>query len=77
MSEIAQLVVLNDNVNTFSDIIAALHEYCDCNEIQAEQLAYIIHNNGQAIVKTDLIECIEYMQKSLSLVGINSTINQL
>ncbi len=48
----AQLIVYNDEVNTFDWVIKCFVEICKHTDQQAEQLAYIIHFKGKAIVKT-------------------------
>jgi ATP-dependent Clp protease adaptor protein ClpS len=47
-----QLVVFNDDVNTFDDVIRWLVEICEHEAIQAEQCAFIVHYNGKCSVKT-------------------------
>lgn len=47
-----QLVVFNDDVNTFDDVIRWLIEICQHEAVQAEQCAYIVHYSGKCSVKT-------------------------
>ena len=47
-----QLVLFNDDVNTFDDVIRWLIEICEHESIQAEQCAYIVHHAGKCSVKT-------------------------
>jgi ATP-dependent Clp protease adaptor protein ClpS len=46
-----RLVVFNDNFNTFDHVILSFMEVLGYDEIRSEQLAYNIHNTGQATVK--------------------------
>jgi len=46
-----QIVVYNDDVNTFEHVILCFIKYCNHELIQAEQCALIIHNNGKCAVK--------------------------
>jgi ATP-dependent Clp protease adaptor protein ClpS len=46
-----QIVVYNDDVNTFDHVILCFIKYCNHELIQAEQCATIIHNNGKCAVK--------------------------
>lgn len=46
-----QIVVYNDDVNTFEHVILCFIKYCNHDLIQAEQCALIIHNNGKCAVK--------------------------
>ncbi len=45
------LVLYNDDFNTFDHVIDCLVKYCHHNPIQAEQCAWIIHNNGKCTIK--------------------------
>ncbi len=47
-----QLVLFNDEVNSFDDVIRWLVEVCNHETIQAEQCAYIVHYAGKCSVKT-------------------------
>ena len=46
-----EIVLFNDDVNTFDHVINMLCKYCDHDFIQAEQCAWIVHNNGKCMVK--------------------------
>ena len=46
------LVVFNDEVNSFDDVIRWLIEICNHETLQAEQCALIVHHNGKCSVKT-------------------------
>lgn len=48
-----KLVVMNDDNHSYEDVIHALQTVCGHNQYQAEQLAYIIDNVGEAEVKVD------------------------
>jgi len=45
------LILYNDDVNTFDHVIDLLMKYCDHSSIQAEQCAFIVHHNGKCQVK--------------------------
>ena len=47
-----QLVLFNDDVNSFDDVIRWLVEICNHVSLQAEQCAYIVHYAGKCSVKT-------------------------
>jgi len=51
LTEAAQLILWNDNVNTFDHVIDCLVSICDHTTTQAEQCAYIVHYNGKCVVK--------------------------
>jgi ATP-dependent Clp protease adaptor protein ClpS len=46
------IVVYNDDVNTFEHVILCLIKYCRHGLEQAEQCTHIIHNNGKCAVKS-------------------------
>jgi ATP-dependent Clp protease adaptor protein ClpS len=48
----AQIVVYNDDFNTFEWVIECFMTILGHTSEQAEQLAIIIHNNGKATVKS-------------------------
>lgn len=50
--EMAQLIVYNDDFNTFDWVIQCFVEILKHSKTQAEQLAMIIHFKGKATVKT-------------------------
>lgn len=47
-----QIILYNDDVNTFDDVIRWLVEICEHESIQAEQCAYLVHYRGKCSVKT-------------------------
>lgn len=65
------LIIYNDDVNTFEHVIESLVEICDHNAIQAEQCAWIIHHTGKCSVKRgsfDRLEpmCVALLDRQLS-----------
>lgn len=48
----AELIIYNDDVNTFDWVIRCLMEILKHTEQQAEQLSLLIHFKGKATVKT-------------------------
>lgn len=51
-----ELVVFNDEVNTFDHVIATLIDVCQHSPEQAEQCTLIIHYKGQCGVKSGNFE---------------------
>ena len=47
-----EIVLFNDDVNTFDYVIEILIQVCGHTEEQAEQCSIIVHNNGKCTVKT-------------------------
>ena len=69
--EALDLVVFNDDVNTFDHVIDTLIRVCSHTPEQAEQCALIVHYNGKCTVKTDVYEklkpqCIQLLAAGLS-----------
>ncbi|MCD4746651.1 MAG: ATP-dependent Clp protease adaptor ClpS [Bacteroidales bacterium] len=54
ISDIKELILYNDNFNTFDFVIKTLIEICDHTPHQAEQCTLIVHNNGKCAVKSGL-----------------------
>ncbi len=51
-----EIVVYNDDVNTFDHVIETLIQVCDHTPIQAEQCSLIVHYKGKCTVKTGSYE---------------------
>ena len=47
-----EIVLFNDDVNTFDHVIDSLIEICDHTLEQAEQCAILVHYKGKCTVKT-------------------------
>jgi ATP-dependent Clp protease adaptor protein ClpS len=47
-----EIVLFNDEVNTFEHVIDTLIEVCEHSPEQAEQCSLIVHYNGKCTVKT-------------------------
>ena len=54
-----EIILYNDDVNTFDHVIKSLVSYCGHTYEQAEQCAYIVHFSGKCIVKTGSFEKLE------------------
>lgn len=69
-----QLIVWNDEVNTFEWVIETLMEVCKHSHEQAEQCAYIIHFRGKYAVKTGTYDDLKPMCDAITERGINATV---
>jgi ATP-dependent Clp protease adaptor protein ClpS len=65
------IVVFNDDVNTFDDVIQWLVESCDHNPLQAEQCALIVHHNGKCNVKNGSFEELKPLATALLDRGLS------
>lgn len=52
VEETHQLILYNDDVNTFDHVIESLQKICKHTELQAEQCAMLVHYKGKCIVKS-------------------------
>jgi len=71
------LIVWNDNVNTFEWVIETLIEVCGHTPEQAEQCAFIIHYHGKYAVKQGDYETLKSMCDAITDRGINATIEEM
>lgn len=68
------LIVFNDDVNTFDHVIESLIKVCKHETTQAEQCTWIIHYNGKCQVKHGSFEKLEPMCTALLDRGISAEI---
>ncbi|MBG9378256.1 ATP-dependent Clp protease adaptor ClpS [Panacibacter sp. DH6] len=68
------LVVWNDDVNTFDWVIQTLVEVCEHTEEQAEQCSIIIHYKGKCAVKNGDYDTLKPMCNAITERNINATI---
>ncbi|WP_372946330.1 ATP-dependent Clp protease adaptor ClpS [Muriicola sp.] len=66
-----EIVLFNDDVNTFDHVIETLISVCDHTPEQAEQCSLIVHYNGKCTVKTGEYDdlkprCSKLLQAGLS-----------
>lgn len=71
------LIVWNDEVNTFDWVIETLIEVCNHTPEQAEQCAMLIHFKGKYAVKNGDYDTLKPMCNSITERGINATIEEL
>jgi len=73
-SEKKDLVVHNDDFNTFDFVIQTLIEVCRHEPEQAEQCTLVIHYNGKCVVRTGDYDFLEPMYREILNRGITATI---
>lgn len=73
-SEMLDLVVFNDDVNTFEHVINTLIKICGHSPEQAEQCTWIIHYKGKCAVKKGSFEELKPMRQSVCDHGISAEI---
>ncbi|RPA70075.1 ATP-dependent Clp protease adaptor ClpS [Cyclobacteriaceae bacterium YHN15] len=72
--EESELVVFNDDVNTFDHVIKILIKVCQHTAEQAEQCALIIHYKGKCTVKKGSRENLKPMCQAILDAGIQAAI---
>ena len=70
-----QLIVWNDEVNTFDWVIESLVDICDHSFEQAEQCALIIHHKGKYSVSKGDFKSLKPKAEALIDRGIQATID--
>lgn len=68
------LIVYNDDFNTFDHVINSLVKVCKHKPIQAEQCTYIVHYKGKCQVKRGDYDTLEPMCTALLDRGISAEI---
>ncbi|HAI77382.1 MAG TPA: Clp protease ClpS [Microscillaceae bacterium] len=69
-----ELVVFNDDVNTFDHVIQTLIEVCRHTSEQAEQCTLIIHYKGKCTVKMGSFEELKPMRDAICDRGISAEV---
>jgi len=69
------LIVWNDEVNTFDWVISSLVDVCEHTTEQAEQCALFIHHKGKYAVKKGSFEELRPQAEALIDRGIQATID--
>ena len=69
-----EIVLFNDDVNTFDHVINSLVKYCKHSAVQAEQCAHIVHYNGKCQVKKGNISKLKPICSALLDKGLSAEI---
>jgi len=69
-----EIILYNDEVNTFDHVINTLVVTCDHDVIQAEQCAMLVHYKGKCGVKTGSYEELEPRCTKLLQAGLSAEI---
>ena len=68
------IVLYNDDVNSFQHVIECLVNFCDHHPLQAEQCSIIVHNKGKCGVKVGTYEELEPICTTLLEKGLSAEI---
>lgn len=74
ISENNEIVLYNDDVNTFDHVIDTLIRVCEHTNEQAEQCAILVHYKGKCTVKTGSYEELKPQCTSLLEAGLSAEI---
>lgn len=69
-----EIVLFNDDVNTFDHVIECLIHACEHTPEQAEQCAIIVHYKGKCTVKTGVYDELEPRCSKLLQAGLSAEI---
>lgn len=69
-----ELILFNDDVNSFDFVIESLVEVCDHDLVQAEQCAMIAHFKGKCGIKSGTLSELTPMNNELNNRGISTVL---
>ncbi|MDB5013309.1 MAG: ATP-dependent Clp protease adaptor ClpS [Daejeonella sp.] len=69
-----QLILWNDDTNTFEHVISCLIKYLDYTNTQAEKIAWTVHNDGKCIILEGSLTEVEVYRKILKQEGLTVTV---
>jgi ATP-dependent Clp protease adaptor protein ClpS len=72
--QLNEIVLYNDDVNTFDHVIDSLIYACEHTPEQAEQCSLIVHYKGQCTVKTGVYDDLEPRCTMLLDAGLSAEI---
>ena len=73
-SEIHEIILYNDGINTFDHVIDCLISICDHTPLQAEQCTLIVHYKGKCSVKSGTLFDLKPRLKKLSAADLTAEI---
>jgi len=73
-TDLMDLVVFNDDVNTFEHVSRTLIKVCKHTPEQAEQCTMIIHYKGKCQVKNGTFDFLRPMREAICEAGIDARI---
>ncbi len=69
-----EIVLYNDEVNSFDHVIDCLVATCGHTDLQAEQCSLIVHYNGKCTVKTGALKDLKPQCTKLLEAGLSAEI---
>ena len=74
ITDVKDLVVFNDDFNTFDHVISTLIRVCKHTPEQAEQCTLLIHFKGKCTVRTGSYDQLNPMREAICDAGIDAKI---
>ena len=71
---VKDLIVFNDDFNTFEHVISTLIRVCKHTPEQAEQCTFLIHHKGKCTVRNGSYEELNPMREAICEAGIDAKI---
>lgn len=69
-----ELILYNDDHNTFDHVISCLVKYCKHDVYQAEQCAWIVHTKGKCVIKSGDYNMLEPLCTALCDQGLSAQV---
>ena len=69
-----EIILYNDEVNTFDHVIECLINICEHTPLQAEQCAYLVHFSGKCGVKSGSLKFLTPRCSALLEAGLSAEI---
>jgi ATP-dependent Clp protease adaptor protein ClpS len=76
VEEIANLIIYNDDINTFDYVIYLLQTICKLDSINAEQCTIISHYTGKCIVKKGKFVKMKNLMEQLIERGLEASVDK-
>ena len=73
-TDINNLVIFNDDVNTFDHVINTLIDVCDHTPEQAEQCTLLVHYKGKCAVKSGEFDKLARLRNAICQRGISAEV---
>jgi ATP-dependent Clp protease adaptor protein ClpS len=73
-TDVMDLVVFNDDFNTFDHVINTLIKVCGHSKEQAEQCTLLIHYKGKCAVKNGSLDFLRPLREAICEAGIDARI---
>ena len=69
-----EIILFNDDINTFDHVIECLINICEHTSLQAEQCAYLVHFSGKCGVKSGSLKFLTPRCSALLEAGLSAEI---